>query len=214
MSALVAGLVDADLLVLLTDQDGLFTDDPRSNRNATLIAHVRPGDPSARVGRAGPWGTGGMESKVRAARRAAGGGISVVVANGTKTSTLRTVFAGEPIGTLFSPEDKPLTQRRQWLAFASQPKGQIVVDAGAREALVSRSKSLLASGVRSLTGAFEAGDVVSLVEGGVEFARGLSNFAAADLERVKGLKIAQIEATLGHKPADEVVHRDNMAVLR
>ncbi len=214
LSALVAGLIDADLLVLLTDQDGLFTDDPRSNPRAELIGYVRPGEKPARVGRAGPWGTGGMESKVRAARRATDGGIAVIVANGTKAGTLAAAFAGDPIGTLFSPEDKPLTQRRQWLAFASAPKGRIVVDSGAREALLSRSKSLLASGVRSLSGFFNPGDVVSLVESGVEFARGLSNFSAADLERVKGLKTAQIEPILGHKPADEVVHRDNLAVLK
>ena len=155
-----------------------------------------------------------MESKVRAARRAAKGGIAAVVAGGAQTGILAALFAGRAAGTLFTPEDKPLTRRRQWLAFASRPKGRIVVDAGAREALVSRSKSLLASGVRGLSGAFEAGDVISLVEGGVEFARGLSNFAAGDLDRVKGLKSGQIEAALGHKPSDEVVHHDNLAVLK
>lgn len=214
LSALVAGLVDADLLVLLTDQDGLFTDDPRKDPRATLVPLVRPGEEPARVGRAGPWGTGGMESKVRAARRAAGGGIAAVVANGAKAGTLAAVLAGEAVGTRFVPEERPLTRRRQWLAFASHPKGRIVVDAGARAALTERSKSLLASGVRALSGDFGPGDVVSLVEGGAEFARGLSNFSAADLERIKGLKTAQIEAALGHKPADEVVHRDNLAVIK
>ncbi len=214
LSALVAGLVDADLLVLLTDQDGLFTDDPRKDPTATLVRVVRPGEEPARVGRAGPVGTGGMESKVRAARRAVGGGIAAVVANGAKAGTLAAVLAGTETGTFFVPEEKPLTRRRQWLAFASHPKGRILVDAGAREALTARSKSLLASGVRGLSGAFAPGDVVSLVEGGVEFARGLCNFSAADLERIKGLKTGQIEAALGHKPADEVVHRDNLAVLR
>jgi glutamate 5-kinase len=214
LSALVAGLVDASLLVLLTDQDGLFTDDPRSNPHATLVTRVLPGAEPARVGRAGPHGTGGMESKVRAARQAAGAGIAAVVANGTKAGTLAALVAGREIGTLFVPVVKPLDKRRQWLAFASQPKGSIVVDAGAREALVARSKSLLATGVRSASGAFEPGDVVSLVEGGAEFARGLTNFGAADLDKIRGLKSSQIEAVLGHKPADEVVHRDNLAVLK
>ena len=214
LSALVAGLVDADLLVLLTDQDGLFTDDPRKDASATLVPVVRPGEAPARVGRAGPWGTGGMESKVRAAGRAAGGGIAAVVANGAKAGTLAAVLAGRETGTYFVPEEKPLTRRRRWLAFASHSKGRILVDAGAREALVARSKSLLATGVRGLSGAFAPGDVVSLVEGGVEFARGLCNFSAADLELIKGLKTAQFEAALGHKPADEVVHRDNMAVIK
>ncbi|MDE2489206.1 MAG: glutamate 5-kinase [Elusimicrobia bacterium] len=214
LSALVAGLVDASLLVLLTDQDGLFTDDPRVNPDARLIARVRPGESPPRIGRAGPSGTGGMESKVRAAGRAAENGISAVIASGAKSGVLSALLAGSERGTRFEAVEKPLAKRRQWLAFASQPKGRIVVDAGAREALVARSKSLLATGVRSLTGAFAPGDVVSLVEGGVEFARGLSNFGAGDLERIRGLKSSQIEATLGHKPADEVVHRDNLAVLK
>ncbi|MFI5361735.1 MAG: glutamate 5-kinase [Elusimicrobiota bacterium] len=214
LSALVAGLVDASLLVLLTDQDGLFTDDPRTHADARLIPRVRPGETGARVGRAGPSGSGGMESKVRAARQAAETGISAAVANGRKPGTLAALLSGREVGTLFEAGEKPLAKRRQWLAFASLPKGRIVVDSGAREALVARSKSLLATGVRSLTGVFAPGDVVSLVENGVEFARGLTNFAAADLERIRGLKSSQIEAALGHKPADEVVHRDNLAVLK
>lgn len=214
LSALVAGLVDAAMLVLLTDQDGLFTDDPRKNPDAKLIACVRPGEEPARAGKAGPFGTGGMESKVRAARRVAGAGIAAVVANGTKAGVLPALVAGRVAGTSFTPEEKPLAKRRQWLAFASQPKGRIIVDAGAREALTARFKSLLATGVRSTSGAFGPGDVVSLVEGGVEFARGLTNFGAEDLGKIRGLKSSQIEAALGHKPADEVVHRDNLAVLK
>lgn len=214
LSALVAGLVDAGLLILLTDQDGVYTADPRIHPGATLVPRVLPGEETVRVGRAGPHGTGGMESKVRAARQAAGGGIAAVVANGTKRGTLASLAAGEPVGTFFVPEERPLAKRRQWLAFASQSKGRIVVDAGAREALVVRSKSLLPSGVKSASGAFAPGDVVSLVEGGVEFARGLTNFGAEDLGKIRGLKSSQIEAALGHKPADEVVHRDNMAVLK
>ena len=214
LSALVAGLVDANLLVLLTDQDGLYTDDPRSDPEARLIPEVRAGSHEARVGKAGPWGTGGMASKVRAARQAAEGGVLAVVANGTRPGALTAIVAGAGVGTRFIPEDKPLAKRRQWLAFASHPKGRIVVDAGAREALMSKARSLLASGVKGLSGAFEPGDVVSLVEGGAEFARGLTNFGSRDLERIKGLKTAEIEKVLGNKPADEVVHRDNLAVLR
>lgn len=212
LSALVAGLVDADLLVLLTDQDGLFTADPRRDPSARLIAEVGPGErPSA--GKAGPSGTGGMESKVRAARQAADAGILAVVANGAKPGCLAAVLAGERVGTRFAPAPTKLAQRRRWLAFATKPKGRIVVDAGARAALVERAKSLLASGVRSVGGSFEAGDTVSLVEGGQEFARGLCNYGAKDLERIKGAKTADIERLLGHKTSDEVVHRDNMAVL-
>jgi glutamate 5-kinase len=214
LSALVAGLVDANLLVLLTDQDGLYTDDPRSNPDARLIPEVRAGAHDARVGKAGPWGTGGMGSKVRAARQAAEGGVLAVVANGTKPGTLTAVLGGDPVGTRFLPEDKPLAKRRQWLAFASHPKGRILVDAGAREALTGKARSLLASGIKGLSGTFEAGDVVGLAEGGAEFARGLTNFSSRDLEKIKGLKTSEIEGVLGVKQADEVVHRDNLAVLK
>jgi glutamate 5-kinase len=213
LSALVAGLVDANLLVLLTDQDGLYTEDPRSNSNALLIPEVAAGT-RARIGRPGPGGTGGMESKVRAARQAAEGGVLAVVANGVKAGTLAAILAGEAVGTRFTPEDKPLAKRRQWLAFASRPKGRIIVDAGAREALTGKGKSLLASGVKSVSGSFAAGDVVAIAENGAEFARGLANYGANDLEKIKGLKTGQIEAVLGHKPADEIVHRDNLAVLK
>ncbi len=214
LSALVAGLVDANLLVLLTDQDGLYTEDPRGNPDAVLIPEMAPGALSARVGKAGPSGTGGMESKVRAARQAAEGGVLAVVANGTKVGVLSAVLAGERLGTRFAPEDKPLAKRRQWLAFATHPKGRIAVDAGAREALTEKARSLLASGVKGVSSSFEPGDVVSLVENGVEFARGLTNFSSRDLEKIKGLKTSQIESVLGNKPADEVVHRDNLAVLK
>ncbi len=214
LSALVAGLVDANLLVLLTDQDGLYTDDPRSNPDATLITEVRPGEKPARIGKAGPWGTGGMGSKVKAASQAAEGGVRAVVANGTKAGILSAVLNGGGVGTRFLAEDKPLAKRRQWLAFASHPKGRIIVDAGAREALTAKPRSLLASGIKGVSGSFEPGDVVSLVEGGTEFARGLTNFSSRDLEKIKGLKTSQIEAVLGNKPADEVVHRDNLAVLK
>ena len=214
LSALVAGLVDANLLVLLTDQDGLYTDDPRSNPDARLIPEVRSGAAAARTGKAGPKGTGGMESKVRAASQAAEGGVLAVVASGLKPGTLAAILSGEAVGTRFIPEDKPLAKRRQWLAFASHPKGRIVVDAGAREALTTKARSLLASGVKGIEGAFEPGDVVGLVEGATEFARGLVNFSSRDLEKIKGLKTSQIEGVLGTKPADEVVHRDNLAVLK
>lgn len=214
LGALVAGLVDASLLVLLTDQDGLFTDDPRKVAGAALIPEVRSGKSAARVGKAGPKGTGGMESKVRAASQAAEGGILAVVANGTKAGTLGGILAGGSVGTRFVPEEKPLAKRRQWLAFASKPKGRITVDAGARAALAEKGKSLLPSGVKALTGSFEAGDVVGIAEGGAEFARGLVNFSSADLNKIKGLKTGEIEAVLGSVPADEVVHRDNLAVLK
>lgn len=213
LSALVAGLCDADLLVLLTDRDGLYSADPRDNPGARLIARVSEGEALVLRGRPGPAGSGGMASKFKAAQLAAGTGISTVIANGFNAGILQRVLAGEEVGTLFIARASPLDKRRQWLAFAAHPRGQIHVDEGAREALAGKSKSLLPSGIKSVSKSFEAGDVVSLVSGGVEFARGLANYSSKELDKIKGLKTSQIEAALGYKPADEVVHRDNMAVL-
>ena len=213
LSALVAGLCDAGLVVLLTDQDGLYSADPRTDPEARLIPLVEEGQAAVRLGKAGPTGSGGMESKVRAAHMAASSGIPAVIANGFKEGILEAILDGSEIGTLFIPRAEPMDKRRQWLAFASHPKGAIHVDAGAREALIRGAKSLLPSGVKSLARVFEAGDVVSLVAEGAEFARGLSNYSSRDLDRIKGLKTSQIEGVLGHKPADEVVHRDNLAVF-
>lgn len=214
LSALVAGLADADRLVLLTDQEGLLTADPRNDPQARLIDRVRASEAlPAELGGAGPLGSGGIASKVRAARMAAAAGIEAVITSGVAPGTLTAAADGRARGTTFEPKARALGQRRQWLAFASHPRGRIVVDEGARAALVERDKSLLPSGVRGVEQSFEAGDVVSLVCRGAEFARGLTNYAARELERIRGLKTSQIEAALGHKPADEVVHRDNLAVL-
>ncbi|MBI4422532.1 MAG: glutamate 5-kinase [Elusimicrobia bacterium] len=213
ISALVAGLADADRLVLLTDQEGLFDADPRREPSARLILRVGPGEAVGRTGRAGPLGSGGMASKVNAARTAASAGIETVIANGARAGLLLGLEDGSAAGTRFEPKARPLDKRRQWLAFASRPRGTIVVDDGARAALVERSKSLLPSGVRDVKDRFEAGDVVSLVCRGAAFARGLTNYGAEELDRIRGLKTSEIEATLGHKPADEVVHRDNLVLL-
>ena len=213
LSALAASLVGADLLILLTDQDGLYSSDPRKDPHARLIPEVGSEKVQASMGRVGPRGTGGMESKVSAARMASSAGIPAVIANGFTPGTLQAVIGGRGVGTLFLPRGTALDKRRQWLAFASHPKGAVHVDEGAREALLRRSKSLLPSGVLSVSKSFEAGDVVSLVHEGAEFARGLSNYGSIELQRIKGLKTSMIEGTLGHKAADEVVHRDNMAPL-
>ncbi len=213
LSALAASLVGADLLILLTDQDGLYDRDPRNDARARLIPVVGSAGVQAATERAGPRGTGGMGSKVSAARMAACAGIPAVIANGGTPGTLKAVIGGRGVGTLFLPRGTALDKRRQWLAFASHPKGAVHVDAGAREALLRRSKSLLPSGVLSVSKSFEAGDVVSLVHDGAEFARGLTNFGSRELALIKGLKTSLIEGALGRKAAGEVVHRDNMAPL-
>jgi glutamate 5-kinase len=217
LSVLVATLVGADLLVILTDLDGLYTADPRKDPSASLIPQVprRSGELSFWAADSGTeLGTGGMVTKVEAARRAAASGIPTIVANGLAEGILARILRGEAVGTLFQASSSRMRSRKRWLAFASQPLGRITVDNGAREALVHGGKSLLPSGVVSATGGFEGGEVVSLCNtDGEEFARGVANYDAEQVDRIKGLKSAQIEEALGTKPFDEVVHRDNLVIL-
>lgn len=217
LSVLVATLVGADLLVILTDLDGVYTADPRKDPDARLVPRVsrRSDDLSFWAGGSGTGvGTGGMETKVDAARRAAASGIPTIVANGLVEGILSRVVQGEEVGTLFEAAPSRMRGRKRWLAFASQPRGRIAVDAGARGALLRGGKSLLPSGVVSASGGFEAGEVVSLCGlDGVEFARGVANYDADQVERIKGIKSDRIEAALGSKPFDEVIHRDNLVIL-
>jgi glutamate 5-kinase len=217
LSVLVATMVGSDLLVILTDLEGLYTADPRKDAEARLISHVPHRSGEVSFWAAGPgteFGTGGMQTKVEAARRAAASGIPAVIANGLVEGNLTRILGGEQVGTLFQPSSSRMKGRKRWLAFASQPKGQITVDAGAREALIGGGKSLLPSGIMSASGGFEGGEVVSLRDpDGKEFARGVANYDADQVERIKGIKSSQIEATLGAKPFDEVVHRDNLVIL-
>ncbi len=217
LSALVANLAEADLLVILTDTEGLFSADPRRDPSAQLIRLVRSQDvvTSYCAEEAGSAASvGGMSSKVLAARRAATAGIPTVVASGLQPGVLEAVLRGEEVGTFFVPSRSRMQSRKRWLAFASQPRGGIVVDAGARKALVTGGKSLLPSGVRMTRRSFRAGDVVSLLDPeNREFARGLANYSRDEVEKIKGLKSHEIAAMLGSKPYDEVVHRDNLVIL-
>jgi glutamate 5-kinase len=218
LSALVANLAEADLLVILTDTEGLFTADPRRDKSARLIPLVRPQDAvtSFCAEDAGSAASiGGMSSKVQAARRAASAGIPTVVASGLKEGVLDSILQGGDVGTFFVPSRSRMQSRKRWLAFASQPRGGIVVDAGAKQALIGGGKSLLPSGIRATRRTFRAGDVISLVDAAdQEFARGLVNYGRDEVEKIKGLKSHEIATVLGHKPYDEVVHRDNLAILR
>jgi glutamate 5-kinase len=217
LSALVAHLVQADLLVILTDTEGVFTADPHRDPSARLIPLVRPQDAIASfcaedTGSAAS--IGGMTSKVRAAHRAAVAGIPTVVASGRSPESVEAILRGEEVGTLFIPSRSRMQSRKRWLAFASLPRGGIVVDAGARGALVVGGKSLLPSGVRGTQKTFRAGDVVSLVDqAGQEFGRGLANYSRDEVEKIKGLKSDEIAGVLGAKTYDEVVHRDNLVIL-
>ncbi len=217
LAALVAHLVDADLLVLLTDVDGLYTGNPRRDPDARKIEVVEllteeiqrlAQDARATVS------VGGMSTKLQAAQKAMASGIPMVIASGHEAGILQRLLRGEPLGTIFVPKADRLGARKRWLAFAVPPQGRLTVDAGAKRALTERGKSLLPSGVVEVEGDFQAGEVVVLATSdGKEFARGLTNYDAEELRRIRGAKTAAIEGILGYKRLDEVIHRDNLAVL-
>ena len=217
LAAHVAHLIDADLLVLLTDVDGLYTGDPRRDPTAQRLATVNVitddiqrlvFDASNHVS------VGGMSTKLQAAQKANASGIPMIIAQGSAPAVLQRLIKGEMLGTYFQPRDDRLAARKRWIAFAVPPQGRLVVDAGAKKALTERGKSLLPSGLAEVEGEFPAGAVVSLTElDGPEFARGLVNYDAHELRKIRGAQTREIEKTLGYKGFDEVIHRDNLVVL-
>ncbi|MBM3217344.1 MAG: glutamate 5-kinase [Candidatus Rokubacteria bacterium] len=217
LSALVASLVEADLLVLLTDVDGLYTADPARDPRATkldVVETITDEILTMAGGHEDGVSVGGMATKLQAAQKAAASGVPMVIASGREPGMLARILAGEPVGTCFLPKADRLGARKRWIAFAAPPQGRLAVDAGAARALTAQGRSLLPSGVTSVDGEFGAGEVVSVVDGGGrEFARGLVNFDAAELRRIRGAKTQEIEARLGYKSFDEVIHRDNLVIL-
>lgn len=217
LAAQVAHLVDADLLVILSDVDGLFTADPRKDATATLlplIEHITE-DIERRAGLSSTFeGTGGMATKVRAAKKVGEYGVSTLILNGTTTRLLPDVLCGKPGGSLFLARERRMTSRKHWIAFTLRSRGHVQLDVGAVEALARKGKSLLASGILDVTGHFEAGDPVTCTTpDGKEFAKGLVNFSSIVLARIKGLKTADIQKIPGLQDYEEVIHRDNLALL-
>jgi glutamate 5-kinase len=217
LGALVANLVEADLLVILTDQQGLFTADPSINPDATLISEISANDSRlesmAGDSRSG-LGRGGMSTKVRAARLAARSGAATVIAAGVTDNIINLVLQGEDVGTYFISDIEPLAARKQWLAGQLQVKGQLVLDAGAVRALRNDGKSLLAVGVKAITGQFERGELVSCVdEQGLEVARGLVNYGNVDARLIAGKSSQEFEKILGYADDAEILHRDNMVLI-
>jgi len=214
LASLVAHLVEADLLVLLTDTKGLYRADPKVDPDAELIRDVFKWDPAIdqAAGRSGSLvGTGGMLTKVRAAKRMMRSGVPMVIAPGSTKDVLLKLFKGDAIGTFFHPVEKRMASRKRWLAWGVRAKGDVVVDEGARRALVERNTSLLPSGVRRTTGRWEAGEVVRILDiDQREIARGVANVSSQEMEKIKGLKTADAARTLGHNIPEEVIHRDNM----
>ncbi|MHB0955042.1 MAG: glutamate 5-kinase [Pirellulaceae bacterium] len=216
LAALVTNLLRAPLLVILSDVDGLYTGDPTldtsqliptiTQLDAEVLGYVRD--------RGSGLGKGGMASKLNAARIVTTAGESVIIASGRKAGVLSQIMQGEKIGTLVLAQGKSISPRKRWLGFSAQSRGRIVVDAGARTAILEQGCSLLAAGILDIEGEFRKGDLITLSDQqGREIARGLSNYHAADVERIKGLRSDRICQVLGHRPYDEVVHRDNMAVV-
>ena len=218
LGALVTNLVEADALVILTDQPGLYSADPRKDPSATLIADARADDPTlaAMAGGAGSSiGKGGMLTKVLAARRAAKSGAHTVIASGREPDVLLRLAAGEAIGSQLRAGSGKMAARKQWMADHLQLAGRVTVDAGAARRLRDGGASLLPVGVMEVAGEFERGDVIAVDdENGTEIARGLSNYAAAEARLIRRAATAQIENILGYIEEPELIHRDNMVLGR
>jgi glutamate 5-kinase len=218
LGALVANLVEADALVILTDQKGLFTADPRKDPAATFVHEARAGDPAleAMAGGAGTsMGKGGMITKILAAKRAAGSGASTVIAWGREPDALLRLARGEAIGTLLVAQTAKQQARKQWMADHLQLRGAVVVDAGAADKLLREGKSLLAIGMTGVEGDFSRGDVIAIRDAqGLEIARGLANYACAEARLICRKPSSEFESLLGYTAEPEMVHRDNLILTR
>lgn len=217
LAALVANLVEADALVILTDQPGLFSADPRQNPDAELVGETRASDPkleSMAGGAGSALGRGGMLTKVWAARRAARSGTHTIIASGLERDVLLRLAKGEALGTRLLAEKAPLAARKKWLADQLQPRGSLVLDEGAIVALKEQGKSLLPIGVAEAKGDFERGELVSCVDSaGAEIARGLVNYNGQETRRILRRSSAEIETILGYVDEAELIHRDNLVIL-
>jgi glutamate 5-kinase len=217
LAALVTNLVEADLLVLLTDIDGLYNKNPRSHADAELISVIDEIDKRIEdvagetIGRTT---TGGMRTKIEASKTAAAFGIPTIIANGKRPNTLSEIFSGKECGTLLLPAKEKLKSRKHWIAFTLKPSGQIVIDDGAKRAIASLGKSLLPSGIKKILGEFEIGELVRCIdESGVEVARGLASYSSDEIRKIAGAKTSDIEKILGYKYSDEVIHRNDLVVM-
>lgn len=216
LSALVATLVDADLLVLLTDIDGLYTANPRLDPSAkciSLVQEISPELKSVAGATAEMMAKGGMITKLEAAEIAMSAGIDMVIADGREKNILRRILSGEPTGTLFCAQGGHLRSRKRWIAFAQKVKGTITIDQGAEQALKIQGKSLLPIGIIHISGDFNRGETVGILGSqGQEIARGLVNYSSMELKQIIGCKTVEVNNILGYACAEEVVHRDNLVL--
>ena len=216
LSALMAQLIEADLLVALTDMDGLYDSDPRQNREAKIIPIVHRIDrevESFAGDRPGVLGTGGMLSKLMAAKKVTAAGVPMIIGNGRSRYILKQIFDGEEVGTLFLPAERRLPSKKQWIAHTLKPQGEVILDAGAAKALRLRGKSLLSTGIVAVRGKFEVGAPVRCLSNEDEvIGIGLVNYGADEIEKIMGVRSHRIEEILGYKHSDEVIHRDNFVL--
>ena len=218
MSALVAGIVDADLVIILSDVDGLYTANPQTHPDAVIVPEVAKITPEIEASAGGVGsarGTGGMATKIQAAKAATSSGIHLVIASGTEKNAITRVLQGEELGTLFVSRENRLQFRKRWLAFGAKIAGSIVVDDGCAKAIRKAGGcSILPAGVFAVQGEFLPGSTVSVIDKDAhELARGLVHYSSAELEQIKGCNSGEIANILGHKNFDEVIHRDDLVIL-
>lgn len=217
LAALVANLAVAELLILLTDQQGMFDKDPRYHTDARLIQQTQANDVTLDLmvtGSAGNLGRGGMQTKLRAARLAARSGAATVIASGAEENIIRRIMAGEPVGSLLLPDQEPLAARKQWLAGHLQSRGKLILDNGAVKVLRDSGKSLLPVGVVAVEGVFNRGELVACFdEKNKEIARGLVNYNAEEARKIRGRPSKDIETLLGYVDEPELIHRDNLVLI-
>ncbi len=216
LAAMIGLLMDADLVINLTDIDGLFNQDPRQYSTAELIKEVDDIGPEMDriAGRiAGALGTGGMQSKIKAARKITAVGTPMIIANGNKENILGQILDGKPVGTIFYPKKRRLTRRKCWIGYSARPEGVLKIDQGAADALIRRGKSLLPSGIIAVEGNFDIGAAVECrVKNDAPLGVGLVNYTADDIRRIMGNHSSRIVEILGSRPYDEVIHRDNLTI--
>ena len=210
-------MTEADLMVLLTNIDGIYKEDPRKNSEAEFISLVEVIDNNLEKladDTSGYTTTGGMITKIEAVKKASVFGVTSVIANGTAENVILKIFNGEEVGTLILPSKDRLSARKHWIAFNLQVSGTIIVDKGASDAVSNKGKSLLPSGIKEVRGKFGIGDAVLCVdESGNEIARGITSYSSEEIKKITGVKTNEVEKILGYKYSDEVIHRDDLAVI-
>jgi len=217
LAALVTSLTEADLMILLTNIDGIYREDPRKNKNAEFIPIINEIDNEIEKidgGTSGKTTTGGMKTKIEAVKKASAFGVASVVANGENSYAISRIFEGEDYGTFVLPSQDKLRARKHWIAYNLKASGELTLDEGAKEAILNKGKSLLPSGIKKIQGNFGLGDcILCLDESGMEFARGITSYSSEELQKIAGVKTTEIEEILGYKYSDEIIHRDDLAVV-